>query len=264
MMKPLDLKNLTTEIKLLITISVISCSVMLLRFLNVSAYKTIIEQFALFSDWDIFNYRVWQFFTYNFIHADVLHLLFNMVMLYLFSQLFYTFFTAKQLLKVFILGGITAGVFYFVVSNLFGFQNYVIGASGAVMALFFAVVGYNPKMRVHLIIVGAIPIYYIAIAFILFDVVQLFSNNAGGHLAHIGGSVFGFIYGNNLKGFTFMKFQKPKKNSHLKTVHKVNQPKNKIEVDVVQKQIDVILDKISKSGYESLTTEEKEFLFKQK
>ena len=83
-------------------------------------------------------------------------------------------------------------------------------------------------------------------------------------MAHIGGSIFGFIYGNNIKGFSFTNLKQPKKKTHLKTVHKGNQPKNKIEVDVVQKQIDVILDKISKSGYESLTSEEKEFLFKQK
>lgn len=264
MMKALQINKLTVVHKLLIAIASISIFVMLTKLFNVAVYKTIIEQFALFSDFTIFKYRIWQFVTYSFLHADIMHLVLNMVMLYLFSQLFFTFFNEKQLLKAYFLGGIAAGVFYFVISNIFGLKSFVVGASGAIMAVFFTVVGYNSKMRVTIIIFGNIAIYYIALAFIAFDVVQLFFNNAGGHLAHIGGSIFGFCYGKYLGGFLWTNKQPAKKKSPLRTVHKVNQDQRKSAQNDVQKQIDIILDKISKSGYESLTQEEKEFLFKQK
>lgn len=133
------------------------------------------------------------------------------------------------------------------------------------MAVFFTVVGYNPKMRVQLIIFGNVAICYIAIAFLGFDLLQLFFDNAGGHLAHLGGSIFGFYYGKWLGGFSVSNLKKPKVKTNLRTVHnKINQAKNNSTDNSVQKQIDIILDKISKSGYDSLTKEEKEFLFKQK
>ena len=264
-MQKFDIKNLTVEIKLIAVVSIISLLVMLMKVVNPGFYKIIIEQLALFSDFKIFNYRIWQFVTYSFLHADIMHLLFNMLMLYFFSQLFFTFFNSKQFLKAYFLGGVAAALFYFLVANIFGLQSYVVGASGAVMSVFFTVVGYNPKMRVQLIIFGNVAIYYIAIAFLGFDLLQLFFDNAGGHLAHIGGSIFGFCYGKYLGGFTFVVPKKSKVKTNLRTVHnKINQTKNNSTDNSVQKQIDVILDKISKSGYDSLTKEEKEFLFKQK
>lgn len=263
-MKKFDSKNITTEIKLIAVISAISLLAMVLRVFNVEWYRTLLEELALFSDFKVFNFRIWQFFTYSFLHSGVVHLLLNMFMLYLFSQLFFTFFNEKQFLKAYFLGGIAAGVFYFLVSNLVGFQSFVIGASGAVMAVFFTVVGYRPNMRVQLIIFGNIAIYYVALAFLCFDLLQLFFDNAGGHLAHIGGSIFGFCYGKWLGGFSLKTVKKAKSKTHLRTIHKVNQTKNKIAENDIQKKIDSILDKISKSGYNSLTQDEKEFLFKQK
>lgn len=264
-MQKFDIKNIAVEIKLLIVVSIISLFVMLTGKVNPGLHKTIIEQLALFSDFNIFNYRIWQFVTYIFLHGDIMHLLFNMLMLYFFSQLFFTFFNSKQFLKAYFLGGIAAGIFYFIIANIFGLQSYVVGASGAVMAVFFTVVGYNPKMRVQLIIFGNVAIYYIAIAFLGFDLLQLFFDNAGGHLAHLGGSIFGFCYGKWLGGFSVSNLKKSKVKTNLRTVHnKINQTKNNSTDNSVQKQIDIILDKISKSGYDSLTKEEKEFLFKQK
>src|SRR5690606_11024149 len=134
--------------------SIVSLLVMVLRVFNVEWYRMLLEQLALFSDFKIFNFRIWQFFTYSFLHSGVLHLLLNMVMLYFFSQLFFTFFNYKLFLQAYFLGGIAAGIFYFLISNLVGFQSFVIGASGAVMAVFFMVVGYRPNMRVQLIIFG--------------------------------------------------------------------------------------------------------------
>ncbi len=263
-MQKFDIKNLSVEVKLIIVVSKISVIVMLMKFADAGFYKTIIEQLALFSNFKIFNYRIWQFVSYSFLHADVMHLLFNMLMLYLFSMLFFTFFNNKQFLKAYFLGGIAAGFFYFLVANIIGLQSYVVGASGAVMAVFFTVVGYKPDMRVN-VIITTIPIYYIALLSLGLDLFQLFFDNAGGHLAHIGGSIFGFCYGKYLGGFSVSSLKKSKVKTNLRTVHnKINQTKNNSADNSVQKQIDVILDKISKSGYDSLTKEEKEFLFKQK
>lgn len=263
-MQKFDIKNLSVEVKLIIVVSIISVIVMLMKFADAGFYKTIIEQLALFSNFKIFNYRIWQFVTYSFLHADVMHLMFNMLMLYLFSMLFFTFFNNKQFLKAYFLGGIAAGFFYFLAANIIGLQSYVVGASGAVMAVFFTVVGYKPDMRVN-VIITTIPIYYIALLSIGLDLFQLFFDNAGGHLAHIGGSIFGFCYGKYLGGFSVSSLKKSKVKTNLRTVHnKINQTKNNFADNSVQKQIDVILDKISKSGYDSLTKEEKEFLFKQK
>jgi len=264
-MKQFDIKKLSVEIKLIIALSIISFIVMILRFSNVGFYKNIIEQLALFSDFKIFNYRIWQFVTYSFIHADLFHLLSNIITLYLFSMLFFTFFNEKQFLKAFFLGGIFAGVFYFVISNIFDINSYVGGASGAVMAVFFTVFGYRPNMRVNVIIFQNLPIYYIALILILLIIYQFFTSNSDGNLAHIGGSIFGFCYGKWLGGFSVSNLKKPKVKTNLRTVHnKINQSKNNSTDNSVQKQIDIILDKISKSGYDSLTKEEKEFLFKQK
>lgn len=263
-MQKFDIKNLLVEVKLIIVVSIISVIVMLMKFADAGFYKTIIEQLALFSNFKIFNYRIWQLVTYSFLHADVMHLLFNMLMLYLFSMLFFTFFNNKQFLKAYFLGGIAAGFFYFLVANIIGLQSYVVGASGAVMAVFFTVVGYKPDMRVN-VIITTIPIYYIALLSLGLDLFQLFFDNAGGHLAHIGGSIFGFCYGKYLGRFSVSSLKKSKVKTNLRTVHnKINQTKNNSADNSVQKQIDVILDKISKSGYDSLTKEEKEFLFKQK
>src|SRR5690606_18955768 len=96
------------------------------------------------------------------------------------------------------------------------------------------------------------------------DIFQLFSDNAGGHLAHLGGSIFGFCYGKWLGGFSLKTVKKAKSKTHLRTIHKVNQTKNKIAENDIQKKIDSILDKISKSRYKSLTQVVKDFLFKQK
>lgn len=267
MRNKLNIQKIPVVNKLLISVALISILVMLMRFFDASVYLWILQQFALFSDLNILGFRLWQFLTYSFIHADIWHLAINLLMLYFFSTLFFTFFNEKQFLKVYFLGAIAAGVFYILGSYLIGQHHYVVGASGAVMAVFFTVVGYNPKINVHLIIFGRVALWIIALVLIAFDVIQLFSDNTGGHLAHLGGSLFGFLYGNYLKGFSFdfLPKLKKKEKTPLRTVYNKTRPtKNNIQEDGIQNRIDVILDKISKSGYDSLTKEEKEFLFKQK
>lgn len=263
-----DIQKIPLVNKLMIVIAFCSLLAMFLGVVNQEAHQWIIRQFALFSDWNILGFRVWQLLSYSFLHAGVLHLLFNLLMLYFFSGLFFSFFNQKQFLNAYFLGAIAAGLFYILGSYIMGQHHYVAGASGAVMAVLFTVVGYNPKMTIHLMIFGRVTLWVIALVLIGLDVIQLFSDNSGGHLAHLGGSLFGFLYGNYLKGslndfIPNFKF-KQKKKAPLRKVHDQKTITKNIKTDEVQKRIDVILDKISKSGYDSLTQEEKEFLFKQK
>lgn len=228
---------------------------------------------------DLF-WKPWSIFTYAFFHADIFHILFNLIILNFVGRLFLTFFTQKQLLSLYFMGLIFAGLIY-ILSYLFfpALANQVvtlIGASGAIMAVLFGVATYAPQMQVRLLLIGNIRLWHIAVFYVVVDLISLSFSNVGGHIAHLGGALFGYLYasqlqkGNDLtKGFSsFMDwvvnlFQQNHK-TPFKKVHKNNsytQQKHAVK-DKSQQQIDEILDKISQSGYDSLTKEEKEFLFK--
>lgn len=243
-------------------------------------YLFLVDTISLNSNFEIFIYKPWTIITYSFLHADFIHLLFNLLMLYFVGMLFETFFNKFQLLAVYIFGGIFAGIIYLIACDFLDINSRVVGASGAIMALLFAVTTYQPNMNVRLLLIGNVKIWYIAAFFVFLDIVQIPMSNAGGHITHLGGALFGFIYVQCLnKGFDFGKFfvwlndlftPNKKKYTNFKNVY-TNEKKGqnitqskKSEKDQIQMQIDVILDKISKSGYESLSKEEKEFLFKQR
>ena len=225
-------------------------------------------------------WKPWSIFTYAFFHADIFHILFNLIILNFVGRLFLTFFTQKQLLSLYFMALIFAGLIY-ILSYLFfpALANQVvtlIGASGAIMAVLFGVATYAPQMQVRLLLIGNIRLWHIAVFYVVVDLISLSFSNVGGHIAHLGGALFGYLYasqlqkGNDLtKGFSsFMDwvvnlFQQNHK-TPFKKVHKNNsytQQKHAVK-DKSQQQIDEILDKISQSGYDSLTKEEKEFLFK--
>ena len=233
---------------------------------------------ALSSDLSTFIRTPWTLITFNFFHAGFLHLIFNLMVLHFSGRLFSTYFTDKQLLGVYVLGGIFSGV-TFVLSYIFiGKAGLLVGASGAIMAILIATATYAPFMLLRIPLIGIVKLWHVAFVILLVDLIQMPLDNTGGHLAHLGGALFGFIYIKLLqsgKDFTkpfttlldtFANLFKPKKKTPFKKVHR-NTTKNgvnsfKENKDMTQKQIDDILDKISKSGYDSLTKEEKEFLFK--
>ncbi len=247
-------------------------------------YNNLLPWVALSSNMEWALIRFWTFISYSFIHAGALHLLFNMLMLFFISQLFKTFFTEIQLLGVYVLGSIFAGLVYVATATLFQWNGLVVGASGAIMALLFTVTTYAPNMSVRLLLVGQVKMWHIAALVVVLDVIQLPVGNAGGHVAHLGGALFGFLYikclnkGVDLSGFIvrisalFSKktanktiFKNVYKNNNTpKGERKYNPIQTKVTKDATQQQIDAVLDKIKKSGYDSLSKEEKEFLFKQK
>jgi membrane associated rhomboid family serine protease len=216
--------------------------------------------------------------TFNFFHVGFLHLFFNLMVLHFSGRLFSTYFTDKQLLGVYVLGGIFSGITFVLTYFVFGKSSLLLGASGAIMAILIATATYAPFMLLRMPLIGIVKLWHVAFVILLIDLIQLPLANTGGHLAHLGGAFFGFIYIKLLKKGTditksfsalldaFANLFKPKKKTPFKKVHR-NTTKNNVnsyqkEKDITQRQIDEILDKISKSGYDSLTKEEKEFLFK--
>ena len=233
-----------------------------------------------------FLYKPWSIFTYAFMHAGFLHILFNMIVLHFGGRIFLTYYSGKRLLNYYIMGAIFGGLIYMLSYNLFPAfsstgSSYLIGASAAVMAVFIGVTTKVPDSQVRLFLLGNIKLWWIAAFFIITDIIQIPLGNAGGHLSHLGGAFIGFLYtkqldkGNDIgkwventitaiNGF-FDSKPKPKRASRarMKTVYKNKNTTAKTHVSKSEKQkkIDEILDKISKSGYESLSKQEKDFLF---
>ena len=244
---------------------------------------------TLFMDWfavpsnpETLLHKPWTIFTYMFLQEDFMHILFNMIMLYFGGTLFLQFLGSKKLLSTYIFGGIVGALLYILAFNYFPFFSNEVkiavafGASASVLAILVAISVYAPNYSVMLFIFGKIKLKYIAIVFVLIDILSIEKENPGGHIAHLGGALWGFTYimllkknKNSLKIFdsigSFFKNIFKKKSKLKVEYNKQGRPLsdddyNKIKVEK-QKKIDAILDKISKSGYDTLSKEEKEFLF---
>ena len=224
---------------------------------------------ALSSNYKDVLWFPWTVFTYGFFHSEPIHLLFNLIFLYYISTLFYTFFNTKQFLIVYFLGSFFAGLIFIAFGYFFNYSHLIVGASASIMAIFIAVATFAPSYSIRLPLLGYFKIWHLAFFYIFLDVVQLLSENTGGHIAHLSGAAVGFAFSFLIKkGFDFSEIFtiKKKKNNTFKKIYK-NKPIKKYQsarvsdVNFKQRQIDEILEKISKSGYESLTKEEKEFLF---
>ncbi|MGB2116532.1 MAG: rhomboid family intramembrane serine protease [Flavobacteriaceae bacterium] len=232
---------------------------------------------------DVFDliYQPWSILTYGFVHYDFFHLLFNMLVLHYIARILFNLFQKRLILNIYLLGIIFGGMAYLLVYNLFD-DSYLksvgvlVGASAGVRALLIFLCVYLPDNEVRILSFN-IKLLYIALVMIGFDFLGLVGANQGGNIAHLGGALLGYLYAVQFKngkdlGSGFDKFVSGivsvfKTKSPLKTVHKraskssVTKSAEFSELNK-QKQIDLILDKISKSGYESLTKEEKEFLFR--
>jgi membrane associated rhomboid family serine protease len=227
-------------------------------------------------------YRPWTLLTYMFTHKELLHILVNLLWLYWFGTIFLEYFDQKKLVAVYILGGLAGAVTYVLSYNLFpAFSEVVeesiplLGASASVMAIVVAIAAYVPDYTVMLFLLGRVKIKYIAIAIFILTSLVDFQANSGGKLAHIGGAIFGYIYtlsyrqGNDIgKWFnriidsvvTLFRPSKKMKVTYKKTADEYEYNRAKAER---QQQINKILDKISKGGYDSLTKDEKDILFRE-
>ncbi|MFN8325027.1 rhomboid family intramembrane serine protease [Flavobacterium sp.] len=225
-------------------------------------------------------YYPWTILTYAFFHQGFLHLFFNMMVLNFTSRLFLTFFNQKQYLGLYILSAIFSGIVFVLSFYILDKVSIMVGASGAIMALLVATTTYQPLMEIRLLLIGNVKLWHITAVILLLDLMQIQLDNTGGHIAHLSGAFFGFLYIKLLQSGTdlskiisrvidfFYNLSSKKKSTPFKKVHvnksKVSKPVSSkiVNKDKTQQQIDEILDKISQSGYDSLTKEEKEFLFK--
>ena len=233
-----------------------------------------------------FLLKPWSIITYSFLHSGIWHILSNMLILYFSGVYFLNYFSPKRLLNYYFLGVIIGALVYMLSYNLFpAFQgtgkSYLMGASAGVMAVLIGIATHVPNMRVRLMIIGSIKFWWIAAFLLIIDIVQIPMGNAGGHLAHLGGAALGYLYTTQLKkgndiGKWFENIMdsvaslfKPKeRKARMKTVYRTEKttktaqkPKKSFDKNEKQKRVDAILDKISKSGYESLNKDEKDFLF---
>ena len=233
---------------------------------------------ALSSNASISLLRPWTFITYSFLHAGFLHLLFNMIVLNFSGSLFRTFFNAKQFIGLYILSAIFAGAVFVLIYYLMGIQSQIVGASASIMAILGAVATYSPNMKVRLMFLGEVKLWVLTSVLLGFDVFYVLIENTGGHISHLAGALFGFSYIKALQSgieistpvtWIMDKFANGfnLNNKHqFKKVHRNPRPipnsSKQAGKDKTQQQIDEILDKISKSGYDSLSTQERDFLFR--
>ena len=221
----------------------------------------------------------WAFITYMFLHNGFLHLLFNMVWLHFAGKIFLQYLNPIQLLSTYLLGGVSGGLIFIIAYNyipalaIYTENAQALGASAAVLAIMVAIATYTPNYSVRFPFIGIVKLKHIAIFSVMLDLLSIPKGNAGGHIAHLGGALFGYLYikqlqkGNDFSiGFTkwinnISNLFKPK--SKLKTVHKRKKTDTQFNTEKSAQQIavDIVLEKISKSGYESLSKEEKATLF---
>lgn len=238
--------------------------------------------------WSDLMYRPWTVVTYMFVHVDFFHIFFNLLMLWFSGRLFMDLLGGRRLVGNYLLGGISGWLLYALAYNYVpGLRAYsdgrdILGASAAVMGVFIGIASFRPNMLVNLLIFGEVRLKWIALIYVVLDLVSIRQGmNSGGHLAHIGGALYGYLATTQLErgrdwsgglvnsieriGSIFSR----KKGSKLR-VEKMDRRKVRVVEDaefnagkrLKEERVNAILDKISRSGYDSLSKEEKDFLFR--
>jgi len=226
-------------------------------------------------------FKPWTLLTYMFTHYSVWHIFGNMLMLYIFGKIFQDYAGSKRVPAVYIYGGLIGAVLALATYHLipafqqFAPAEFMVGASAGVMAIVLAAATLVPDYLLHLFILGPVRLKFIALFVVVLDLIGVSTyTNAGGHLSHIGGALFGYLFVVQMKkgkdfsvgfnNFLFRVQQLFRRKPKIKIVHKRSLSDEEYNQNrkIRQEEIDAILDKISKSGYESLTKKEKEILFK--
>lgn len=243
----------------------------------------LLQYLAVPSDLEILLKRFWTLFSYMFVHEGLWHILFNMLWLYWFGKIFLEYFTGRIMGSLYVLGGICGALLFIIAFNTIPYyldmgNSLMIGASASVMAIVMATAFYRPEVQLNLFIFGRIKIVYIAVAVFILDFISLDDmTNPGGHLAHIGGAIIGYLFALQYKKgkdiTTWMSglidsfmglFKKKKKKSKMKVASFQSRETDKdfnYRKHNEQAEIDAILDKLKQSGYSSLSADEKSKLF---
>jgi len=230
--------------------------------------------------------RPWTIFTYMILQENFLHLFFNMMVLYFGGRIFLEYLNERKLLNTYIIGGLVGAAFYIAAFNIFPVfsdslqYSVALGSSASVLAILIAAATYVPEYSVVLLFFGRVKLKYLALIIILIDLLSISKGNAGGHIAHLGGAFWGYLFISqmkvgrsltinfrwmNLKRF-FKGFVRSKSKTKNEPFTTKGRPLSDEDYNAMknqqQQKIDNILERISKSGYSSLTKEEKELLFR--
>lgn len=232
-----------------------------------------------------FLMQPWSLLTYMFMHGGLLHILFNMLWLYWFGALFLNVFSAKHLRGLYILGGICGGILYMAAYNVFPYfrpyidNSFMVGASASVLAIVAAAAYREPNYPIRLFLLGTLRLKYLALIVIGMDLLFITSDNAGGHIAHLGGALAGLFFAAQLgkgrdltawinralDGMTALVHRKPRKPKMKVRYGTGGTRQQDYDYNARKKaqsdEIDRILDKLRKTGYEGLSDEEKKSLF---
>lgn len=275
---------------------------------NLSITYYIYRYLGLNPDLGTFITRPWSLFTYMFVHSfsDFFHIIFNMLILYWFGRIFQEFLGNRKLLVTYLLGGLSGGLLYLMMFQLPYFQpmvnhgTFLVGASAGVLAVLVAAATLVPDYEIRLIFFGSVKIKYVALFLVLMDLLMITGSNGGGHIAHLGGAIWGMVYikqlqagsdlgdwldrallsvkevftpsersnlkarkgGGGAKKQTSHSYTSSTKTTGASTKSQGAKPGKSRPDEVSQDEVDQILDKIAQSGYESLSSREKEILFR--
>lgn len=223
--------------------------------------------------------KPWTLFTYMFTQFQFLHIVFNMLWFYWFSRFFLMIYNEKQLLGLYITGGLAGAVLYLIAYNLIPFyanqaDNILLGASASVLAIVMAVTTTAPNKEINLMFIGPVKMKYLALFTIVIDLISITGDNAGGHLAHLGGAAWGWFfvvaiksgkdmgkYVNVLADAVVSVFKPKPKKMHVKWNRPTTDQDFRNKRASTEQEINLILEKIKKSGYDSLSKDEKQKLF---
>lgn len=262
----------------------------LVSFLLTGNSISLVQWVELPSNLLVFAHRPWTVITYMFSHYSVFHILFNMLWLYWLGRIFLEVFSQRQMVGLYVLGGLAGAALYLLAYNLLPHlvmgQAMLIGASASVMAIVIAISVYRPDYQIGLLFIGTISLKWIAIATVFIDLISIEGANFGGHIAHIGGMLMGLWYALSIKRghditswinsvidsvvqlFRKNKPSNPQRRAYNyhqsnqeKTATKTSAKANNDSKNADEERLDEILEKLKRSGYGALTDEEKEFLF---
>lgn len=234
-------------------------------------FDELLAWFTLSNQYKQVYSHIWTLLTYSFVHTEIFHLLFNMVFLYWFGNILTDFIGEKRLVQWYLLGGIAGGIAYLLISNSLSYfimkgPGLLNGASASIYAIVVAAATIRPNYRVSLLFFGSVAIKYISLFYVIWSIIETTGGNGGGNIAHLGGALMGYLFGLNFKrNWVVHEKEKPKVYSFVGSlknefIHK--QENDRDDEEVEEDELNEILDKISKSGYESLSKFEKRRLFK--
>lgn len=231
-------------------------------------FYTLTDGLSLANSWKLILFRPWTLITHMFLHLSFFHILINMLYLFWFGRILENLMGERKVLNTYILSGLAGALMFFIFSQLlYAGHVFALGASAAVMGIAVAAATVAPEHEFQLLFIGRVKLKFLVLALVILDLIMIPAmSNSGGHIAHLGGALMGYVYikllyqGIDLGDINFKpNIKRPKFDVYVNEEKKIARTTKRPQQ--TQDRIDIILDKIKDSGYVSLTQEEKDFLY---